>query len=399
MTPAPGERHAYHRMDGWERLYLLDLIVSVAFVLLDDVLTVAWKAVVLCLLGGCTAAYVFLGRRVPGGPYGTNGRAYVALSVVLFTPVSVLCPPTRFLLFAFGPQYYILLPKRQAMLATVALNVAPVLCLPLLPSSGEDLLTLPVIGLLSLASNLVFGPWIQDVVEQSKGRALLIEELENSRAEVARLSAEQGAAAERERLAGEIHDTLAQGFTSIIMLLQQPDERRIGLAVRTARENLAEARALIAALGPAPLDGSTLEEALGRMISRFGEELAVTASFGVSGESRPMWTGAEVVLLRAAQEALANVRKHARASAVAVTLDHLPSAARLTVRDDGVGFGPSAADGYGLRGMRARAEQVGGSLSLTAAAGGGTTLEITVPVSPGDAQTRSLTSAATDDRR
>ncbi|MER7206690.1 sensor histidine kinase [Streptosporangium sp. NPDC020072] len=382
MTPAPGERHAYHRMDGWERLYLLDLIVSVAFVLLDDALTVAWKAVVLCLLGGCTAAYVFLGRRIPGGPYGTNGRAYVVLSIVLFTPVSVLCPPTRFLLFAFGPQYYILLPKRQAMLATVALNVAPVLCLPLLPSSGEDLLALSVIGLLSLASNLVFGPWIQDVVEQSKGRALLIEELENSRAEVARLSAAQGAAAERERLAGEIHDTLAQGFTSIIMLLQQPDERRIGLAVRTARENLAEARALIAALGPAPLDGSTLEEALGRMVSRFGEELAVTASFGVSGESQPMWTGAEVVLLRAAQEALANVRKHARASAVTVTLDHLPSAARLTVRDDGVGLGPSAADGYGLRGMRARAEQVGGCLSLTAAAGEGTVLEITVPVSP-----------------
>ncbi|MEU1732960.1 sensor histidine kinase [Streptosporangium sp. NPDC020145] len=382
MTPAPGERHAYHRMDGWERLYLLDLIVSVAFVLLDDALTVAWKAVVLCLLGGCTAAYVFLGRRIPGGPYGTNGRAYVVLSIVLFTPVSVLCPPTRFLLFAFGPQYYILLPKRQAMLATVALNVAPVLCLPLLPSSGEDLLALSVIGLLSLASNLVFGPWIQDVVEQSKGRALLIEELENSRAEVARLSAAQGAAAERERLAGEIHDTLAQGFTSIIMLLQQPDERRIGLAVRTARENLAEARALIAALGPAPLDGSTLEEALGRMVSRFGEELAVTASFGVSGESQPMWTGAEVVLLRAAQEALANVRRHARASAVTVTLDHLPSAARLTVRDDGVGLGPSAADGYGLRGMRARAEQVGGCLSLTAAAGEGTVLEITVPVSP-----------------
>ncbi|MFD0889991.1 sensor histidine kinase, partial [Streptosporangium algeriense] len=337
MTPASGERHAYHRMDGWERLYLLDLVISVGLVLVDGRLTVGWKAVVLCLLGGCTAAYVLLGRRVPGEPHGANRRVYVVLSIVLFTPASVLCPATRFLLFAFGPQYYILLPKRQAMLATLALNAAPLLYLPLLPPREGDLIALFVIGLLSLASNLVFGPWIQDIIEQSQGRALLIEELENSRAEVARLSAERGAAAERERLAGEIHDTLAQGFTSIIMLVQAAQEQRdparhLRLAVRTAEENLAEARALITALGPAPLiSGSTLEEALGRMVSRFGEEVAVAVSFEVSGESRPMWTGAEVVLLRAAQEALANVRKHAHASVVAVTLDRLPSTARLSV--------------------------------------------------------------------
>ncbi|MEV8637075.1 sensor histidine kinase [Streptosporangium sp. NPDC051023] len=378
-VPVSGERHAYHRMNGWERLYLLDFVVSVAFAAFDDTLTPVWKVIVLLLLSGCAMAYVFLGRRIPGEAYGTTrGRVYIVLSIVLFTPASTLCPPTRFLLFAFGPQYYMLLPKRHAMIAAVALNLLPALYLPLLPRE-EDLIAFPIATVLSLASTLVFGPWIQDVVEQSRGRASLIEELERSRAEVARLSVERGVVTERERLAGEIHDTLAQGFTSIIMLLQQPDERRIELAVQTARENLAEARALVTALSPAPLSGATLEEALRRMVSRFGEELAVTAAFEVLGESRPTRTRAEVVLLRAAQEALANVRKHAGATAVTVTLEYVPLATRLAVLDDGVGFGPSAAEGYGLHGMRARVEQVGGSLSLTSPIGGGTLLEVVVP--------------------
>ena len=130
---------------------------------------------------------------------------------------------------------------------------------------------------------------------------------------MATLSAERGALAERERLAGEIHDTLAQGFTSIIMLLQaaRGTADRAG-QYRTARENLAEARTLITALRPAPLSGATLEEALGRITAQFGEELAVSTTFEVRGDSRTTSTKVEVVLLRAAQEALANVRKHAR---------------------------------------------------------------------------------------
>jgi signal transduction histidine kinase len=163
------------------------------------------------------------------------------------------------------------------------------------------------------------------------------------------------------------------------MLLQQPEARRIELAVQTARENLAEARTLITALSPAPLSGATLEEALGRITSQFGEELAVSATFEVRGDFRTTSTKVEVVLLRAAQEALANVRKHARSRAVAVTLEYTPEATRLTVRDDGTGFDPSAGEGYGLRGMRARIEQVGGTLTLTGPPSGGTLLEAAIP--------------------
>ncbi|GAA4218762.1 hypothetical protein GCM10023075_01820 [Streptosporangium album] len=221
-------------------------------------------------------------------------------------------------------------------------------------------------------------------MEQSEDRSALIEELEAQRAEVARLSAEHGALTERERLAGEIHDTLAQGFTSIIMLLQaadaQPDPaRHLALAVQTARENLAEARALMAALSPAPLDGSTLDEALVRLADRLGEEAGIAVTFTVHGESRPLPPSAEVVLIRAAQEALANVREHAAAGRVDVSAAYGPRTVTLEVRDDGHGFDPSvAADGYGLRGMRSRVEQAGGSMRVRSSREGGTVLTVEV---------------------
>ena len=120
------------------------------------------------------------------------------------------------------------------------------------------------------------------MVEQSSERAHLIAELEASRAEVARLSHEAGVAAERARLAGEIHDTLAQGFTSIITLVQAAEsealrDERLALAVRTARENLAESRALVAALAPSALGSGSLHDAVRRQAARFTEETGVPA--------------------------------------------------------------------------------------------------------------------------
>jgi signal transduction histidine kinase len=195
--------------------------------------------------------------------------------------------------------------------------------------------------------------------------------------------------AERERLAAEIHDTLAQGFTSILMLLQAaeprigPDpaeaRRQVGLAVRTARENLAEARALVAAVPPAALGDSSLDEAVRRLSDRLGEELDVDTECIVSGEPRRLTARSEVVLLRAAQEGLANVRKHAKASRVGIELAYGATAVRLHVRDDGTGFDPDRANGFGLRGMRERAAQVDGTLDVRSAPGAGTTLMVEVP--------------------
>src|SRR5207247_8836293 len=123
-----------------------------------------------------------------------------------------------------------------------------------------------------------------------------------------------------QRPAGDTHASQAQALSSTVMLRQAADteigsdpaeaRRHVGLATQTAREGLAEARAMVAALTPAHLDAGPLHEALGRLTDRIGAELGIAVRFEVSGPPRPLPANAEVVLLRAAQEALATVRKH-----------------------------------------------------------------------------------------
>jgi signal transduction histidine kinase len=152
--------------------------------------------------------------------------------------------------------------------------------------------------------------------------------------------------------------------------------RHLDLAARTARENLAEARALVADLAPAQLDGGTLPDALRRLSQAPG----VDAVFDLSGTPRPLPMAIEVVLLRVCQEALANVRKHARARSVAVRLGYDPDAVRLEISDDGAGFDPArVSGGFGLRGMRARVAEAGGTLSVCSSPGSGTRVSAMVP--------------------
>jgi signal transduction histidine kinase len=223
-------------------------------------------------------------------------------------------------------------------------------------------------------------------VRQSADRRAVIAELEEARASLATLSHRAGVLAERERLAREIHDTLAQGFTSVVVLLELAESdvdtdpaaarRRLVAARDTARQNLAEARGLVAALAPADLQAAPLPEALGRLTDRFGAETGLAARFEVCGDPQPLPANKEVVLLRSAQEALANVRKHAGAGSVTVTLRFSPDGAVLTVADDGAGFDPAAPTaGFGLAGMRRRVEEIGGALSIHSGPGG-TTAEV-----------------------
>jgi signal transduction histidine kinase len=217
----------------------------------------------------------------------------------------------------------------------------------------------------------------------------LITELSQTREQLAAAHHEAGVLAERHRLAGEIHDTLAQGFTSIVTLIQaataglEPGATardHLDLALKTARDNLAEARALVSALSPAELDGSTLGDAIARVAETAGTGGDATIRSEVSGSKRSLPTTTEVVLLRVAQEALANVRKHAAARQVDVGLSYTDDAVLLTVTDDGRGFDPDAVSGgYGLRGMRERVWQAGGTITVRTAPGEGTVVRAEVP--------------------
>jgi signal transduction histidine kinase len=242
----------------------------------------------------------------------------------------------------------------------------------------------------AVAFSYAYSRWIMKVIEQSLERAALIEQLESARAELAAAHHQAGVLAERHRLAGEIHDTLAQGFTSIVTLLQAAEaglgperdqaRRHLGLALATARENLAEARSLVTTLTPAALNEATLADTIRRVTGTAAAQAGLRADVEVTGTARRLPTGTEVVLLRVAQEALANVRKHAAAGNVEVRLCYAGTAVRLTVRDDGQGFDPArTSDGYGLRGMRERVRQVGGTVTITTRPGAGTEVSAEVP--------------------
>jgi signal transduction histidine kinase len=309
--------------------------------------------------------------------------------VALLATGVVFASSMSFALFAVCPLAFMTLDLREAIFVVVPANL-----LPVFDSLIEDGWRTTLYGfipgtLLTITFAVLLGTWIHRIVSQSEERAQLIRELEASREEVSRLSREAGVAGERARLAAEIHDTLAQGFTSLVTLVQAAESeldgdrakarRHLELAARTARENLGEARALVAGLMPSALGTGSLDEAIRRQLERLAEETPIKATYRVEGESTGLPTVTEVVLLRAVQESLTNVRKHSGASEVSIRLRVNGSAARLRVADDGAGFDTSRPpDGFGLVGMRSRAAQVGGSLSVHSGESG-TTVELEVP--------------------
>ncbi|HZE31617.1 MAG TPA: sensor histidine kinase [Actinoallomurus sp.] len=372
----------------WEMYFALVLVSTVIYV----TGTGTWPrgAAAAVLLAAMVPWYLLFGRRLLGaGRSGPLPFVYVGGLIVLSSGASLAAPESTLILFALCPQCYIIANWGLASLAVVLLNVVPASRFLLGGHDFGAMVSFVLWTVVTIAFSVFFGLWVERIIKQSTERRELIQQLEATRAKLSEVSREAGVMAERERLAAEIHDTLAQGFTSILMLLQaaeprladDPGEarRQIGLAVRTARENLAEARALVAAVPPAALGESSLDEAVRRLAGRLGEELDLDTECVVSGEPRRLAARSEVVLLRAAQEGLANVRRHAKAGSVAVTLDYGATAVRLEVRDDGTGFDPETAGGFGLRGMRERAAQVGGTLDVRSVPGAGSSITVEVP--------------------
>ncbi len=209
---------------------------------------------------------------------------------------------------------------------------------------------------------------------------------------------ESGVEHERARLAREIHDTLAQGFVSVLTQLEAAHEplsrapaevvERVQRASAIARASLGEARRSVHALRPAALEAASLSEAIERVVARWSDEAAVGASVTLTGTAAPLAPSNEVTLLRATQEALANVARHARATTVTVTLSFLGDAVVLDVHDDGQGFdadGPrnGSGGGFGLEALRQRVAASGGYFGLESEPGRGTTVTVHIPLAVG----------------
>ncbi|WP_441246209.1 sensor histidine kinase [Kitasatospora sp. McL0602] len=209
---------------------------------------------------------------------------------------------------------------------------------------------------------------------------------------------EAGVADERQRLAREIHDTVAQGLAGIVTQLQAADQareqdapaetwqRHLDSAARLARESLTQARRAVHALRPEELERADLPDAIAEVLAHWQQLHSPAATLTVTGEARPLHPEVEVTLLRTAQESLANIAKHAGAARVGLTLSYMTDLVTLDVRDDGVGFDPEAepesrADGggYGLSVMRRRVQRLAGRLEIETEPGVGTTISAALP--------------------
>ncbi|MEW9554677.1 sensor histidine kinase [Nonomuraea sp. NPDC050783] len=383
------------RLDRWERLldrqlavapYAL-LAVSAVLALLDGRGT-PWLTAGLVAL---TAAWMWL---VP------RRAAYVAGLVVL---IGVLCGRSVWFASFFSLvgylhtwQYLKGAWRFAGVSATAAISVAAYQGgLPDPTPSG--VLTYLFFTAAVVAAVGLFSFVGEVTSERSAERKRMVTRLEETMRENAGLQAqllvqarEAGVLDERQRMAAEIHDTLAQGLTGIITQLQAAKRaeraedrgRHLDLATGLARESLAEARRSVHAVGPGQLAAAPLPEALQEVVARWGELNGVRADFTVTGTVRPMHPEVEETLLRTAQEALANTAKHAGASRVGLTLSYMEDVVTLDVRDDGAGFVPERAGeagGFGLTAMRKRVSRLAGTLEIESEPGEGTAISASVP--------------------
>ena len=335
----------------------------------------------------------FVARPSVAGVHTDNRRSWIFIAVALagFTVAASLSQWATFALFALTPEVFLLLTPAPAAGVIVALNLAPLVVRLLVePFTAANLVQQFGEAAFSIVFSLFFAERIRSVLRETQARQRLIDELHEREAEVAALSAARGAEQERTRIAREMHDTLAQGFTSIVTLGHAVQgefdadpaaaRRHIELITATAQENLAESRRIIAALSPATLAHDSLPQALGRVVAGFTAETDVDAKLEVRGTAHASSPGTEVVALRIVQEALANARKHARAGHVAVVIEYAPDEVVVEVRDDGTGFDTTApTTGFGLKGMDSRVLESGGTLDVTSKPGAGTTVRASLP--------------------
>jgi signal transduction histidine kinase len=321
------------------------------------------------------------------------------IGIVFFWSFLVRIHPVFY--FAMGgmfSQVFFLLPPRFAIPGSILIT-GLVAYLQITADGAPFSFNNPILliyGVMSVVA-ILMSLWINAIIAQSTQRRNLIKQLELSQSELSAAEHRAGVLAERQRLAHEIHDTLAQGFTSIIMHLEAADQAlpkdvetvqtHLDFARTTARDSLKQARRVVDNLRPQSLEGHTLPEAIERTAVRWSEQSGIVVQTTTTGETLPLHPDVEVTLLRAAQEGLNNVRKHASASHVDVTLSYMGNVVILDVQDNGIGLNEGrkkntaeVGGGFGLVAMRQRVSQFNGSVTLESDPGEGTTLVVEIPV-------------------
>lgn len=323
---------------------------------------------------------------------GNAARWWLGVLTLVWIATMAVSADAAYLAFGLFFLYLHLLRRPWSLLAVTAATAVAVIGTGLHRGWTIAGAVGPIIG---AAVAVAIGLGYQALYREAAERGRLIDELMNTREELASTSRDAGKFAERERLAAEIHDTVAQGLSSIQMLLHaaeraDPDSpaiRQISLARETAADSLAETRQLIAELTPAALDGQSLADALRRICERASSP-ELEARSVVEGEAVRLPMPLEATLVRIAQGAVSNVLRHADATRMAVTLTYSDDTVSLDVVDNGRGFdvavlerGP--AESFGLNAIRRRVELQGGTFSIESEPGH-TAVAVTFPLEVGE---------------
>jgi signal transduction histidine kinase len=256
----------------------------------------------------------------------------------------------------------------------------------LYPTEHWLLILMIILALLIIST--IIGAFISSIIIQSTDRQRLIDDLTQSRANLMKVEREAGRLTERQRLARDIHDTLAQHFTSIIMHLSaakhgSPEavQSEVQQAEDAAREGLGEIRRIVRDMQPEQIEKASLVEAVEELAARWSAENRVLVKMKVTGTPRALTSSAETALLRISQEAMHNINKHAQAKNVNITFSFMEDIFVMDIADDGLGFDPSkTSNGFGLKTMRDRIEELSGILTIESERGGGTAIAASLPI-------------------
>ncbi len=346
-------------------------------------------SVVALVLAGVLGAVYLAGLAIARVRRRAAAVVWVAVLTVVWAALVWLVPEAAYLVFPLFFLYLHVLPGIAGPLAVVATTALTIAAFAVHGGLTVGGVVGPIVG---AGVALLIGLGYAALDRRAAEREALMAELLATRDRLAAAEREQGILAERSRLAREIHDTVAQGLSSIQMLLhaaeradaESPGLPHVRLARETAADGLAETRRFIRELAPPRLD-SGLGPALERLAREWGAREAVAIDVEVDDDaSLPM--DAQTALLRIAQGALANVAQHAGAARVGIRLTRLDGAVRLRIADDGGGFDPDRAeavaaetDSFGLRAMRERVEQLDGALEVDSAPGRGAAITVTLP--------------------
>jgi signal transduction histidine kinase len=376
----------------WHALFAVLVVTTAVVMVAEDKPHLAWR---LAIVVGIGVAYAVWGRRGLGERSPVAGVVYLAVAWVLMVVLMALDGTGTAWILTFGlfPQTWAILPRNKAAL-TVVLAVVGIAVVRIWqgPRTVDELVGIAISTVIMLVLSLTLGLFIDRIVREADTRATTIDELRRTQAQLAAAERDQGVAGERERISREIHDTLAQGFTSVVTLARATESAldrgdldavraRLQLIEQTASDNLSEARLIVAELTPGHLQSRTLSEALQRLVDAVAAETGMSGRLRVEGDPVVLPANSDVVLLRTAQEGLANVRRHSGARSFEVFLSYAADGpVAMTVTDDGVGFARDAASrGYGLDGATARAAEVGGSFEVSSEPGSGARLRVEVP--------------------